>query len=284
MNKKYIILTVIIFIVISAVSYYFFLRKTPSDIIITKEQSVDENFYLTKDTTLGFLRLEMHVELPTEFKNQEILQSINQKLCAFMFGEKYANNHTDSVVYAFADVLKTEYKQNNLDLVSQLDRESFYSFNNEHVLDGFSLLSDQHIYSYGVSRYVYMGGAHGLSTLHYFNFDLNDGHQLIENDLFVDGYQPALSEIIKEKIVEDSYQDEEIPDIIKLEDTEYYVDSIKANGNFFVNEESINFVYNTYEIGPFYMGITEVNLPFERIRHLLKPGNPLEYLYMKTSK
>ena len=284
MNKKYIILTVIIFIIISAVSYYFFLRKTPSEIIITKEQSVDENFYLTKDTTLGFLRLEMHVELPVEYKNNEILTGIKNKLCTFMFGEKYAVHPTDSVVFAFAEVLKKEYRQNNLDLVSQLDNESFYSFNNEHVLDGFSLLSDKNIYSYGVSRYVYMGGAHGLSTLNYFNFDLRDGHQIVEADIFKDGYQAQLSEIIKQKIVEDSYQDEEIPDIVKLEDTDFYIDSIKANGNFFVNEESINFVYNTYEIGPFYMGITEVNLPFERIRHLMKPGNPLEYLYIKPSK
>lgn len=59
------------------------------------------------------------------------------------------------------------------------------------------------------------------------------------------------------------------------------LDAIKPNGNFYITDESINYVFNPYEIAPYYMGQTEVTIPFARIRNILKPNSIVQYLVDK---
>ena len=69
--------------------------------------------------------------------------------------------------------------------------------------------------------------------------------------------------------------------IMNLEDTDFWTDAIKPNGNFYITDESINYVFNPYEIAPYYMGQTEVTIPFARIRNILKPNSIVQYLVDK---
>ena len=171
-------------------------------------------------------------------------------------------------------------------MLNELDTASSYSFNNDHNIEGFSLLNDKKIYSYGIDRYVYMGGAHGLSNRTYFNFNLETGNLITEKDIFTDNSRGAISDLIKVRIIEESKETYETgtPPIRDLDDTDFWTDSIKPNGNFYITDESINYVFNPYEIAPYYIGQTEVTLPFERIKKFLKPQNPIAYLVEKQSK
>jgi hypothetical protein len=177
--------------------------------------------------------------------------------------------------------LKTEYKLTNEPILNEMDEKSLYSFNNEHILDGFSLLSDEHIYSYGINRYVFMGGAHGLNTINYLNFNLKNGKQITESDLFMKNSTKKLTELIKKRIVEQSLEDESLEPIKNLDKTDFWIDAIKPNGNFYITDESLNYVFNPYEIGPYYLGITEVRLPYERLKSILKPNSIVSYLIKK---
>jgi hypothetical protein len=69
-----------------------------------------------------------------------------------------------------------------------------------------------------------------------------------------------------------------------LDDTDFWTDSIKPNGNFYITDESINYIFNPYEIAPYYMGITEVSLPYDRLEDLLKPNSLIAYLVKKQDK
>jgi hypothetical protein len=126
-----------------------------------------------------------------------------------------------------------------------------------------------------------MGGAHGLSTSNYLNFNIKNGKKITESDLFSDNYVTKLSELIKVRIVEQSFEDKSNEPILSLNDTDFWVDAIKPNGNFYITDESINYVYNPYEIAPYYMGQTEVVLPFYRLIDILKPNNVISYLIEK---
>lgn len=132
-----------------------------------------------------------------------------------------------------------------------------------------------------------MGGAHGLETRNFYNFDLKTGKLITENDLFKADYKSKLAELIKVRIVEESkeYKDEKNSEpVTSLEDTDFWTDSIKSNGNFYITDESINYVFNPYEIAPYYMGQTEVSLPFNRLKDLLKTNNIITYLVEKQQK
>lgn len=271
--------TLLILTVLMSVLFFSCKQKT----IKTEEKDLTKKFFLSSDTSKGSLNVDIHVEIPVAFAEKNVLDSIRATIIANLFGEKYIKHANDSIVQLFVTEISLEYKANNEPLLGKLDTASSYSFNNDHNIEGFSLLSDKNIYSYGIDRYVYMGGAHGLSNRTYFNFDLKTGRKITEKDLFKDGSAKAISELIKIRIVEESKETSEAgtPQINNLDDTDFWTDSIKPNNNFYITDESINYVFNPYEIAPYYIGITEVKIPFDRIKDLLKPNNPIAYLVEK---
>lgn len=255
--------------------------------IKTEEKDFVKKYYLSKDTTKGALSVDFEIEIPVAFANAEVLKAIRGVIITNLFGQEYVSHTNDSIVQLFSKELVAEYKENNAPLLDELDSTNRYSFDNEHTLSGFSLLSDKKIYVYGIERYVNMGGAHGLETRNYYNFDLKTGSLITEKDLFKANYAPELIKLIKARIVEESkeYKDEKNSEpIINLEDTDYWTDSIKPNGNFYITDEGINYVFNPYEIAPYYLGQTEVTLPFNRLGGLLKPNSIIAYLVEKNAK
>jgi len=250
----------------------------------TIEKSDVERFYLAADTSKGSLSIEINIEIPVCYDDDKVLDSIRNTIVSNLFGLEYVSISNDSVLQKFTNDIKQEYKLTNEPILNEMDEKSLYSFNNEHILDGFSLLSDESIYSYGINRYVFMGGAHGLNTINYMNFNLKTGKQITESDLFMKNSTPKLTELIKKRIVEQSTEDESMEPIKNLAKTDYWIDAIKPNGNFYITDESLNYVFNPYEIGPYYLGITEVRIPYDRLKGILKPNSIVSYLIKKEKK
>jgi len=251
----------------------------------TEEKDYSRKCFLTSDTTKGALSVDIHVEIPVAFADKNVLDSIRATIISNLFGDEFITHSNDSLLLLFTNSLQADYRDNNGPLVNSLDSTSKYSFNNEHTVEGFSLLSDKKIYSYGIDRYVFMGGAHGLSNRNYYNFDLKTGKLITEKDLYVANFQTALSELIKTRIIEESKEakGKDADPIMSLEDTDFWTEAIKPNGNFYITDESINYVFNPYEIAPYYMGQTEVTIPFDRIRNILKPNSIIQYLIDKQA-
>ena len=276
-------LIVLLLSILTSVVFFSCKQKT----IKTEEKDYTKKYFLVSDTSKGSLKVEIQIEIPVDFENKSILDSIRKTIITNLFREEYVSHPNDSIVEQFSNELALDYRLNNAPMVSLLDSGSVYSFNNEHILSGFSLLSDKNIYAYGIERYVFMGGAHGLETRNYLNFNLKTGKVITENDLFVADYKNKLAELIKKRIIEESreYKEEKNSEpILNLEDTDFWTDSIKPNGNFYITDESINYVFNPYEIAPFYLGQTEVRIPFDRLTGLLKPNSPIAYLVEKQLK
>jgi len=276
--------TIILLLSILATSIFF---SCTHKTIKTKENDFVKKYYLSKDTTKGALSIDIEVEIPIAFADKDILKSIRNSIVTNLFGEEYLLHSNDSLVQIFTKDLVSDYKENNEPLLNEKDSASKYSFDNEHVLSGFSLLSDKKIYVYGIERYMYMGGAHGLETRNYYNFDLKTGKTITEKDLYKPNFESELSELIKKRIVEESKENKDSKDaepILSLEDTDFWTDSIKPNGNFYITDESINYVFNPYEIAPYYMGQTEVTIPFNRLKSLLRPNSIIAYLVEKQAK
>ncbi|MBP1676228.1 MAG: hypothetical protein H6Q20_787 [Bacteroidetes bacterium] len=274
MKKIFIYLNII---AILAIAFSSCKQKT----IRTIEKSLEQSFSLTSDTTKGSFRVNINVEIPVCYDDHAVLDSIRNSIISNLFGAEYVKFGNDSIVKVFVKDLITDYRITNISLLNQMDSSTIYSFDYEHTLEGFSLLSDEVIYSYGINRYVFMGGAHGLNNVYYFVFNLKNGKKITENDLYITGYESKLSELIKQRIVEQSKEDTNVAPILNLEDTDYWIDAIKPNGNFYVTDESINYVFNPYEIAPYYIGQTEVVIPFNRLKGLLKADNILAYLINK---
>ncbi|MES2779636.1 MAG: DUF3298 domain-containing protein [Bacteroidota bacterium] len=57
-----------------------------------------------------------------------------------------------------------------------------------------------------------------------------------------------------------------------LEDAGYWFENnrFQLNNNFYMHEEGITFFYNTYEIGPYVIGSTEITIPANKLIKLMK--------------
>lgn len=274
--------TILLVVSILASTMFFSCKQNT---VKTEEKDYSRRSFLTSDTTKGALNVDIHVEIPVAFADKDVLDSIRATIISNLFGEEFIAHSNDSLLLLFTNSLQADYRDNNGPLVNSLDSASKYSFNNEHTVEGFSLLSDKKVYSYGIDRYVFMGGAHGLSNRNYYNFDLKTGKLITEKDLYTANFQTALSELIKTRIIEESKEakGKDADPIMSLEDTDFWTEAIKPNGNFYITDESINYVFNPYEIAPYYMGQTEVTIPFGRIRNILKPNSIIQYLIDKQA-
>ena len=149
--------------------------------------------------------------------------------------------------------------------ISELEEIDWYSdtdikMNYEKSVNGKVLFTDDNILSYRISSYIYSGGAHGYSHLTYFVFDLKTGKRLTEEDIFTENYQEIITEIMLNKL--------NVSNNNSLDD--YYLDNIKPNSNFFVDEKGITYFFNSYEIACYAFGPTEIFISYQEIQSILK--------------
>jgi hypothetical protein len=247
--------------------------KSKGKIMQTETRKFEQKYYLTEDKSRGVLTVNMQVELPVEFHNSSVLQIVRDNIVANVFGHEYVQFSNKELLPRFASDMNEEYRDNNLSFFQrEMPEELGYAFNNDFLLETFVLLSNKHVFSYGVDLYVYMGGAHGLNNRTFLNYNLKDGSLILEDDLFNENFEPVLTELMKRLMMADLEISEE-----ELEET-YWVENIVPNGNFYISYEAINYVFNPYEIAPYVFGHTEISIPFEEIKEILKPNSPIRYL------
>ncbi len=115
----------------------------------------------------------------------------------------------------------------------------------------------------------YAGGAHGSSDYSFINWNTKAAKKITLADLFIDGYNEELTKIA-ERIFR---KQEKLSDTASLKENYFFVDGKFAlNNNFLITPTGIIFLYNEYEIKSFAAGITQLGIPYEQIRSLLRPN------------
>lgn len=121
----------------------------------------------------------------------------------------------------------------------------------------------------------FMGGAHGNYGIVYGNYHLDDKKQLRLTDIIREDRLDSLT-----AVAEIIFMEQE-----KLADNEFSSyffenDEFALNENFLLKENGILFLYNVYEIKSYAEGITELEIPYQDIVHLMTP-EARELLHLK---
>lgn len=111
--------------------------------------------------------------------------------------------------------------------------------------------------SIAITSYVYLGGAHGLTTIIFKNFDLTTGNLIDNADLFTD-YN-------RFKELSEKHFDKNIEDKTSL----FEPSNFKMPKNIAYSHEGIVLLYNTYEIAPYSTGIIEFLIPYNEAQPYL---------------
>ncbi|MGL5576913.1 MAG: DUF3298 domain-containing protein [Sarcina sp.] len=117
--------------------------------------------------------------------------------------------------------------------------------------------------SLNVMNYYYAGGAHGLSNLISYNYDIKTGKALALKDLFIEGYD--YKNLINTKIKK----------YISADKNTYFsggteFKGISDNQEFYISEQGITVYFQTYEIAPYAAGIRYFLIPKDEISNNLK--------------
>lgn len=248
-------------------------KENKEEIIQTKQYAmevadclmpgVDDSLRLTVDIDF----LDDTSEIP-----DTVLTKIQQRLIAKSFGEpymKYAD--MDTIIEKFHDDVLREYRLDYVPLYEQMkdgeSEEVSINLNNEHMLMVYPMTLQGNVLSYVVERYLYLGGAHGINNRLLLNFDITTGKTLEEKDIFTDDFFSKIHDMLVLNLVR---QRDDMSLIEDVQNSDYEIDAIKPNGNFYFAPDGLIYIYNPYEIGPYYLGETNILVPTEEIKPFLK--------------
>lgn len=127
----------------------------------------------------------------------------------------------------------------------------------EYILDiNYSVIESAKINTYIVKNYTYTGGAHGFEDTKTFSYKKDDNKTVTLDDLFKkDGYIPALSEVVKDAVLDLLGEDASI-DMVEAGTSQ----AIENFERFYVTDDSIVFIFPPYAVAPYSEGTVEVSI------------------------
>ena len=208
------------------------------------------------------LVLDINVSYPVSGMDKTALGKVGTFLTAEYFGEEYAGLDPAEAIKAYTDDITAEYRDENLGIAQDIEDGKIPSMTlrHEEYIKGEMYGSHKNIFSYKTSKYVFAGGAHGMTAETAFNFDMKTGEPVVETDFFKEGYNRKLTGLLSAHLPEAL----ESP----ADTSMMFIREIEPNGNFCVSKEGVTYIYNQYEIAPYAMGIIRITIPWEELEGL----------------
>ena len=161
---------------------------------------------------------------------------------------------------AFADSIETAWKS---DLADNYEPESefkdmfqyYYNFDGSPVENG-----NDSVLSYQTTLDYYLGGAHGCYVVSYFNFDKISGKLLSIRDIVPADREKEVLKAMEVQLCED-WNVENKEELQEQTGITVLGDLFLTN-NFLLKKDSIEFLFNQYEIAPYASGLIGVTIPF----------------------
>ncbi len=111
---------------------------------------------------------------------------------------------------------------------------------------------------------IYTGGAHPINDISILTFNPVSGKKVIFSDFLKD------DKSLKSLIVQEFKRKRNLSDSVNLTDEGFYSNDWPLPKNFALLAQGLYIVYNAYEIGPYVLGSTELLIPIDAIKPLLK--------------
>lgn len=194
--------------------------------------------------------------------------AFNLDISEFMFGKRTTDvrdamiHFIDSVIEVFRldnkeqiDFAKEEgYEPRDIDYEFTLNTEVHYG-NNKDIIGHF------------INYYQYTGGAHGGTFITCRNYRLADGSVVTLDNYFKPGYEKVLIPVLERKLLEYA----ECSSRDELDEHGYFSNEpMFVSDNFEIRQDTIDFIYNQYDIAPYSTGITTLSVPEDEIRSIIR--------------
>ena len=270
------VLTVFVFFSLLSISCTNKIKSNDNGIVFDSIQVDTVESIAYKESKLN-CNLHILFTYPVACKKGSSLKELQKLFIEKVFPAQYATLSPRDAVTGFSAQYIKDFKSIQLESFFNDDYmlEDENSFIYELSLESKILYNKDNLVSFVVKNTNYEGGAHGSNSIYGYVIDLNTGKMLTEEDFAGVDYKKNLSPIIAKKIATAKGLD----DVSQLEDNGYNsLDDIVPNENFTIDDKGITYYFNEYEIAAYFVGITEVFIPYEELKDFITDDNPISSL------
>ena len=168
----------------------------------------------------------------------------------------------------FADEADKALKENTPEQGSGADRPQEWNYDQD-----FSLYRPaERAINVQWSWQGYSGGAHPNEMAYSVLVDLKTGKAAGLADIFVEGALPRIVEMVRADLVEQFKKKPGDPEALELPKL---AKMLSDPTHFDFRKDKLDVFFNRYDIGAYAVGVYDVELPYARIKALLRPDGPL---------
>lgn len=194
--------------------------------------------------------------------------AFNVDISYFLF-DKRTTDVRNAMIH-FIDSIIGNFKEENQEQIKYAKEEGFEPLNldyeyiiNTEVHYG----NNRDIIGHFVKLYQYTGGAHGGTFITCRNLRLKDGSLVTLDNYFKPGYEEVLLPVLERKLLEYA----ECSSRDELDEHGYFSNEpMFISDNFEIRQDTIDFIYNQYDIAPYSTGITTLSVPEDEIRSIIR--------------
>lgn len=233
-------------------TYYSYKQLSANDIFTIEEKTDNENNKFFKaDIKYPYLKIKSNYNKKDDTQIK-IIQNINSAI------SNTVTNAKDKIEKDSEEYKKSYEADSNKDNTIKYQYEAIYNYKIAY--------NKNNILSIPLTMYEFTGGAHGLTNIKSFNYDLVKEKELKLEDLFKanSNYKEVINNHIKEEI---SKQPE-----IYFQGQDGF-SSIKDNQDFYISDEGIVIYFSLYDIAPYSSGIPMFTITWDEIIDYLENPN-----------
>lgn len=226
-------------------------------------------------------RVDMQLVYPSDFSSDSVAEKIKTSILDIVAADTTLSVLTptaaiDSLVARQISDYRIEYREarktqakmsrDGEDVPMIIFHESVMRLKSEVVCN------DDNVVAFEFSNEIYDGGAHGMTYSVLVAYDAKTGDRLELRDIFDEGYEPLVSDMIKKQIMFDrGFTNEEQ----MLTSGFFNIQDLEPTPNFLVKQDSISFMYNPYDIAAYALGKIKVTMPLDKMKNVLKKDSKL---------
>lgn len=195
--------------------------------------------------------------------------AFNVDISYTLFGKRTTD--VRGAMISFVDSIINNFKEDNREqrkYAQDNGIEDPYYFDYEYSVDTeISYGNGIDIIGCNINWYQYTGGAHGGTLITCRNYRLEDGSVVTLDNYFKPGYEKVLIPVLDKKLLEVTGS----PDREHLDEYGFFPEvPMFVPDNFQILKDSIDFIFNQYDIAPYSTGITILSVPEDEIRSIIR--------------
>ena len=206
------------------------------------------------------LSIQISLDYPVKGAPEEALAAMTRNIATVAFDQEADLPTIDEMARRYEEQLTDQYFDENASLKGKAEAGALSWEDN---INGYFSGRYKKFDVYVIEYYSDRGGAHGMNSLTPIVFSRETGEIVPESFFFSDGYQARIAPLLQEALRKDFLESPETYDALFKKD-------ITPTGCYDVGKNGVTWYYQPYEIGPYYLGVISVTLPWSAVKEFIR--------------